>query len=144
MDSLRVGFSGLANDIASQRQVLSQVQDQFRVEADRLKHASAQTDKNFRTVGEQLGVLKGQSGTLKSDIGFQDMKTNFVADRVTVLEGEFKEMRERQALCEEGTLKTMMERLEKLERRLAEKDEEIVELRRQVCPLWCVLVKANT
>ena len=82
----------------------------------------------------QLYQTQGDLSGLQATVAFHKADAAHHAQRVTLLEGEVTRLRDRQGMMEDGTIRLLMERLDKVEDRLAEKDEEIAILRGQVRP----------
>ena len=72
---------------------------------------------------------------LQATVAFHKADAAHHAQRVTLLEGEVARLRERQEMMEEGMIRLLMERLDKVEDWLAEKDEEITILQGKVIVL---------
>ena len=131
-DALNQGFTGLVDSLENLRRAENETRSSFAEMNGHVRRMGEQTVQNLKTLDCQVVRQQGELGELRAKIGFLDTKVNYVSDRVSVLEGEVRRQHARQNNTKEGTLAVVLERLQKLEDRLAEKDEEIAILRGQV------------
>jgi len=131
-DGLRDSFSGQATSLENLWRAENETRATFRDMNGHVRDMGERMVKSLKTLEAQVLQHQGDLTELRAKIGFLDTKVNYVSDRVSVLENEVRRLNERQNQTSEGTLALVLERLQKLEDRAAEKDEEIAVLRGQV------------
>ena len=131
-DGLRDSFSGQATSLENLWRAENETRATFRDMNGHVRDMGERTVKSLKTLEAQVLQHQGDLTELQAKVSFLDTKVNYVSDRVSVLENEVCHVNERQNQTSEGTLALVLERLQKLEDRAAEKDEEIAVLRGQV------------
>jgi uncharacterized coiled-coil protein SlyX len=128
MEALRLSASGIIEEVqglkASQAGLLERI---VAVEA-RLQEVLVRINQNFVKLANNVDVQRTVINKLTSHM--TDYTRDLQNIRHSVDQGQ-----EWSRQVENGTLVVLAERLQKLEDRMAEKDQEIAMLRGQVCPL---------
>jgi hypothetical protein len=120
-----VNFGKMAADFNEQREVINSLTEEVRKNRDALSDERRFRGELEKRLLDRQEDFRRMYNMLSSAIGVE--KQN-----VAMLIKEVVSLKTRAQLSEDGTMRVMEERLQKLEDRMAEKDEEIAVLRGKV------------
>ena len=126
MEALRLTASGIINEIQGVKTTQSGLLERIVAVEARLQNALVGVNKNFVSMSNDIEVQRNFINKLVGTMNQWEREQK-------VLHKDIDEGQRWSQQLENGTMVILMERLEKLETRMAEKDEEITVLRGQVC-----------
>ena len=126
LEALRLTALGIINEVQGIKTTQSGLLERIVAVEARLQNALVGVNKNFVSMANDVEVQRNVINRLVGTMNEWEREQK-------VLRRDVDEGQRWSQLLENGTMVVLMERLEKLETRMAEKDEEIAVLRGQVC-----------
>ena len=126
LEALRLTVSGIIDEVQGIKTTQSGLLERIVAVEARLQNALVGVNKNFVSMSNDIEV---QCNVINKLVGTMNQWER----EQKVLRRDVDEGQRWSQQLENGTMVVLMERLEKLETRMAEKDEEIAVLRGQVC-----------